>query len=266
MERALGEALLFDATDDRFLHPTLSAAQALTLEAAAATSNGSGDKSAGAAIVADTVSSNSLEGAGLRGSAASGVSSNSSAGASLREVACLDGAAHSGDLHSGGPGAGGGGGNGRRRPVVALEWSPHRSDVLAISLGAPAAAASSEDMFSHDASFRPTVGTLGGALMCLKQAYGITVVFAGAFAFPRIVLNCNRLPSYHMKINTGSHSTDVAGVVQLWSLSLLGRPERVLAAHSPILCLCFVPSNPHLICGGTYAGQVSFKRYERSLL
>ncbi|CAM9327297.1 unnamed protein product [Chrysoparadoxa australica] len=51
-------------------------------------------------------------------------------------------------------------------------------------------------------------------------------------------------------------ASDLDGVVLVWSLAMENRPEYVLQSHSPVLCARFHGSDPHLVIGGTYLGQV----------
>ncbi|GAA5836849.1 hypothetical protein JCM3766R1_006280 [Sporobolomyces carnicolor] len=46
------------------------------------------------------------------------------------------------------------------------------------------------------------------------------------------------------------------GIVAVWNLHLLERPEFVFHAQSDILSVCFSPFHPNLVIGGTYSGQI----------
>ncbi|GAA5895472.1 dynein intermediate chain [Sporobolomyces salmoneus] len=46
------------------------------------------------------------------------------------------------------------------------------------------------------------------------------------------------------------------GIVAVWNLHLLERPEFVFHAQSDVLSVCFSPFHPNLIIGGTYSGQI----------
>eukprot|EP01036_Dinobryon_divergens_P037469 gene37469-49018_t len=58
---------------------------------------------------------------------------------------------------------------------------------------------------------------------------------------------------------TGSGSgsdDDPAGVVCIWSLAMPTRPEFKFTSSSPVLTAQFHPSEPHLLVGGCYSGQI----------
>ncbi|GAA5826968.1 hypothetical protein JCM5353_004785 [Sporobolomyces roseus] len=66
--------------------------------------------------------------------------------------------------------------------------------------------------------------------------------------FPELfVASYNRNP---MAIN------EPDGIVAVWNLHLLERPEFVFHAQSDVLSVCFSPFHPNLIIGGTYSGQI----------
>ncbi|GAA6020547.1 hypothetical protein JCM11491_000791 [Sporobolomyces phaffii] len=46
------------------------------------------------------------------------------------------------------------------------------------------------------------------------------------------------------------------GIVAVWNLHLLERPEFVFHAQSDVLSVCFSPFHPNLVIGGTYSGQI----------
>ncbi|GAA5873756.1 hypothetical protein JCM16303_002578 [Sporobolomyces ruberrimus] len=46
------------------------------------------------------------------------------------------------------------------------------------------------------------------------------------------------------------------GIVAVWNLHLLERPEFVFHAQSDVLSICFSPFHPNLVIGGTYSGQI----------
>lgn len=46
------------------------------------------------------------------------------------------------------------------------------------------------------------------------------------------------------------------GLVLVWNLHLLDRPEFVFQAQTDVLSVCFSPFHPNLIVGGTYSGQI----------
>ena len=46
------------------------------------------------------------------------------------------------------------------------------------------------------------------------------------------------------------------GLVLVWNLHLLDRPEFVFQAQTDVLSVCFSPFHPHLVVGGTYSGQI----------
>lgn len=49
---------------------------------------------------------------------------------------------------------------------------------------------------------------------------------------------------------------DPDGIVAVWNLHLLERPEFVFHAQSDVLSVAFSPFHPNLIFGGTYSGQI----------
>ncbi|KAG5460604.1 MAG: hypothetical protein BJ554DRAFT_7325, partial [Olpidium bornovanus] len=46
------------------------------------------------------------------------------------------------------------------------------------------------------------------------------------------------------------------GIVCVWNLHLLGRPEFVFHSTTDVLCTMFAPFHPNLVVGGTYSGQI----------
>lgn len=46
------------------------------------------------------------------------------------------------------------------------------------------------------------------------------------------------------------------GLVAVWNLRLLDRPEFVFHAQTDVLSVCFSPFHPNLVVGGTYSGQI----------
>ncbi|KAE8223112.1 hypothetical protein CF319_g3799 [Tilletia indica] len=51
-------------------------------------------------------------------------------------------------------------------------------------------------------------------------------------------------------------SSDPGGIVAVWNLHSLDRPEFVFHAQTDVLSVCFSPFHPNLVCGGTHSGQV----------
>jgi len=64
----------------------------------------------------------------------------------------------------------------------------------------------------------------------------------------------NNAPSDSLAVRSYEHLAD--GVALLWSLAMPHRPEHVVISNSPILCARFHPTEPHLIIGGCYSGQL----------
>jgi len=53
-----------------------------------------------------------------------------------------------------------------------------------------------------------------------------------------------------------SYEHHAEGIAVLWSLAMPNRPEHVLIANSPVLSARFHPTEPPLIIGGCYSGQI----------
>ncbi|KAL9936442.1 hypothetical protein V8E36_004510 [Tilletia maclaganii] len=51
-------------------------------------------------------------------------------------------------------------------------------------------------------------------------------------------------------------STDPGGIVAVWNLHSLDRPEFMFHAQTDVLSVCFSPFHPNLVCGGTHSGQI----------
>ena len=49
---------------------------------------------------------------------------------------------------------------------------------------------------------------------------------------------------------------DSDGVVLMWNMAMNAKPEYVFTAQAPVTCCAVNPYNPHLIFGGTTAGQI----------
>ncbi|KAG2007256.1 dynein intermediate chain [Coprinopsis cinerea AmutBmut pab1-1] len=54
----------------------------------------------------------------------------------------------------------------------------------------------------------------------------------------------------------GSALNEPDGIVAVWNLHLLERPEFVFHSQSDVLAVTFSPFHPNLIFGGTYSGQI----------
>ncbi|TFJ82869.1 hypothetical protein NSK_005822 [Nannochloropsis salina CCMP1776] len=108
------------------------------------------------------------------------------------------------------------------RAVVDLEWSPHFPELLLAA-------------YSRESTSRNRCGPASSSSSL--DSFPAPVASSSAASFPSL-------------------SDDMEGLVLAWSLGLPSRPEARFVFTSAILTAKFHPSNPHLVIGGAYSGQV----------
>ncbi len=115
----------------------------------------------------------------------------------------------------------------KTRTIHDIYWSPMHKELLLATYDTPKSA-------------QQTMTTIHGA--------------SDTTADSIILSKSNNAPSDSLAVRNYEHLAD--GVALLWSLAMPNRPEHVLISNSPILCARFHPTEPHLIIGGCYSGQL----------
>jgi WD40 repeat protein len=194
VERALGEALLFDCTDDYLGIPDLDAPEELRDEAYCGSRLGGG--------LADAES----DGAGE--DKRNGIDRNAIQYQLKPHVRFQGRAKHFKPPHQ--PWSSDSSDDSEKRPVSDLQWAPHHPELIAVAYGA---------------SDGRSIGGGGD--------------------------DGRRSSPYKIGRNIESD-----GVVLLWSIVTPDKPAKRLSCHSPVLSVQFQESNPALVIGGTYSGQI----------
>lgn len=60
----------------------------------------------------------------------------------------------------------------------------------------------------------------------------------------------------YSRSGTGTHADSPDGLVLVWNLHLLDRPEFIFHAQTDVLSVAFSPFHPNIVIGGTYSGQI----------